>query len=130
MSLCSWLSGPALAEMPAGSWHGNGLVSKIELSQGWKEGNITLSKASSHQVSALEEDHNLLSQTDYRFPVKMLISVDEIVNKAETVILFSDNFAYNVVLRYIPKDDQFKVIWFDRKDQEIPNDQQILIRKD
>ena len=122
------LYSPAYAEMPAGEWEGNGLIQELNLSKGWHEGNIQLSESKAKEIAGFGADHNHLEQMDYKLPVKMLISVDEIVNTSGTVILSTEELSYNFVLRYNPKKAQFDVIWFDRHDQEVEIEPQVLTK--
>ncbi|GEM_PF-5127041 len=127
-TLCLWLVSPVLAQMPAGQWEGSGLIKNLTLSEGWQEGSILLSKNHSLELEAFSDDHQQLSTVKYKIPVKMLISVGEIINKTETVILSSEEFAYHIVLRYNPKSTHFKAVWFDRKDVEVPTTEYILVK--
>lgn len=127
-ALCLWLVSPVLAQMPAGQWKGDGLITHLTLGEGWKEGSVRLSKNHSLQIEAFAGDHKILLDLNYEVPVKMFISVGQVLNKTETVLLSSEKFAYNIVLRYDPKTTHFKAVWFDRNDIEVPTTEYMLVK--
>jgi hypothetical protein len=108
------------------SWHGNKLVKTLKLDALWKTGILELSQSNLVRINAFKTDLATLTKMNFRIPVTLLITVDEPDTK--TVILNSEEMGYTVVLRFHSDDRHFEVVWFDRLDVEISNDQGTLTK--
>lgn len=122
---CSLLTA-AYARLAPGTWQGNGLIAEIQLESDWRNGVLVLSATEVRKINAFTDDLTQLNKLQFRVPVQLLITVNVINEKSETVLMASEQLGYFIVLRFHPKDDHFEVVWFDRHDKEIPNDNNLL----
>ncbi len=117
---------PTFAQTLEGRWESRGLITQLNLSHNGTDGNLTLSDLSVETMDAFSADRAQLRHMHYKIPIKVLITVDEASPIAQTMIINCESFAYNIVLRYDPRKNQFEVLWFDRHDLEIAAPQQFL----